>query len=132
MPDVGLPELLIILAIVLLLFGATRLPKLGRSLGQGISGFRRGLHEGESPDEEDKPDQRSALAPPAAEPAPEPESPDEEDKPDQRSALAPPTAEPALEPESRPGAESPSGAKWPSEAESSSEAESRFESHRSA
>ncbi len=36
-------ELLIILAIIALLFGANRLPKLGRSLGSGIREFREGL-----------------------------------------------------------------------------------------
>lgn len=39
----GVPELLIILAIVLLLFGYSRLPQLGKGLGQGIRNFRRGL-----------------------------------------------------------------------------------------
>ena len=38
----GLPELIIILVIVLLLFGSTRLPKLSRSIGQSF----RELHEG--------------------------------------------------------------------------------------
>lgn len=50
MPNLGGMELLIILAIVLLLFGATRLPKLGRGLGQSIRGFKQGLNE-DAPDE---------------------------------------------------------------------------------
>ncbi len=41
--DFGWQELLIILAIVVLLFGATRLPMLGKSIGQSIRGFRSGL-----------------------------------------------------------------------------------------
>ncbi|MFO7157058.1 MAG: twin-arginine translocase TatA/TatE family subunit [Pseudomonadota bacterium] len=40
-------ELLIIFGIVLLLFGATRLPALGRSLGAGIRNFKKGLAEGD-------------------------------------------------------------------------------------
>lgn len=44
----GATELLIVLAIVLLLFGATRLPKLGRSMGQAGKEFKAGLKEGES------------------------------------------------------------------------------------
>ena len=56
MPNLGGTELLIILAIVLLLFGATRLPKLGRGLGQSIRGFKKGLNEDE-PDEIDEPEQ---------------------------------------------------------------------------
>ncbi len=41
----GGTELLIILAIVLLFFGAKRVPRLGRSLGQGMREFRRGVSE---------------------------------------------------------------------------------------
>jgi sec-independent protein translocase protein TatA len=37
---VGIPELLIVLAIVLLIFGPKRLPSLGRSLGGGIRNFK--------------------------------------------------------------------------------------------
>jgi sec-independent protein translocase protein TatA len=47
MPSLGAPELIIIALVVLLLFGATRLPKLGKSMGQSISGFKQGLKEGE-------------------------------------------------------------------------------------
>jgi sec-independent protein translocase protein TatA len=47
MPNLGAPELIIIALVVLLLFGATRLPKLGRSMGQSISGFKQGLKEGD-------------------------------------------------------------------------------------
>lgn len=46
--SLGLPELLIILVIVIVIFGASRLPQLGRGLGEGISNFRNGLR---SPDE---------------------------------------------------------------------------------
>ena len=41
--SLGLPELLIIFAIVLVVFGASRLPQLGKGLGEGISNFRDGL-----------------------------------------------------------------------------------------
>jgi sec-independent protein translocase protein TatA len=37
---IGLPELLIVLLIILLLFGARRLPEMGRSLGQGMREFK--------------------------------------------------------------------------------------------
>lgn len=50
----GVPELIVILLIVVVLFGATRLPQLGRGLGEGISNFKRGLKTGErelGPDE---------------------------------------------------------------------------------
>jgi len=41
---IGFPELLIILVIVLLLFGARKLPEIGGSLGRAITEFKRGLH----------------------------------------------------------------------------------------
>ena len=44
MPMGGM-ELLIILMIILLLFGATRVPQLGRSLGQSLREFRKGVSE---------------------------------------------------------------------------------------
>jgi sec-independent protein translocase protein TatA len=43
----GLPELLIVLAIVVLIFGANRLPQLGKGLGQSIRNFKGGLRDGE-------------------------------------------------------------------------------------
>jgi len=39
----GLPEMLIILAIVILIFGANRLPELGRGIGSGIKNFKSSL-----------------------------------------------------------------------------------------
>lgn len=42
----GPPELLVVLAILLLLFGASRLPKLARSMGQSAKEFKEGLKEG--------------------------------------------------------------------------------------
>jgi sec-independent protein translocase protein TatA len=43
------PELLIVLAIALVLFGSSRLPQLARSLGSAKGEFERGLHDDESP-----------------------------------------------------------------------------------
>ncbi len=43
--NLGLPELLIILFILVLLFGAKRLPELARSLGQSIRAFKEGTAE---------------------------------------------------------------------------------------
>lgn len=53
----GLPELLILGAIVLLLFGGSRLPKLMRGLGQGITEFKKGVRgiEDEIEDASNKP-----------------------------------------------------------------------------
>lgn len=41
----GATELLIILVIVIVIFGATRLPQIGRGLGEGIKNFRGALKE---------------------------------------------------------------------------------------
>jgi sec-independent protein translocase protein TatA len=45
--NLGTPELLIILVIVLLVFGGAKLPKLARSLGQAQNEFKKGIDEGE-------------------------------------------------------------------------------------
>lgn len=42
----GIPELLIILAIVVLIFGANKLPELGRGIGKGIKNFKDATKEG--------------------------------------------------------------------------------------
>ncbi len=46
----GAPELLIVLAIVVLLFGGAKLPHLARSLGQAQKEFRAGTHDRVAPD----------------------------------------------------------------------------------
>ena len=48
----GLPELLVILIIALVIFGANRLPQLGEGLGKAIRGFKKGISD--SPDETGK------------------------------------------------------------------------------
>ncbi|MFL5276562.1 MAG: twin-arginine translocase TatA/TatE family subunit [Myxococcales bacterium] len=58
------PELLIILAVLVLLFGATRLPQLGEALGKGIRSFKRATEHGFGDDEETaSPPQRKLDAP---------------------------------------------------------------------
>ena len=49
MGDIGLPELLIILAIIIVLFGANRLKGLGGALGSSIREFKQAVREEESP-----------------------------------------------------------------------------------
>ena len=51
MGPLGMPELLIILVIVILLFGARRIPELAKGLGEGIRGFKTGLHGDERKDD---------------------------------------------------------------------------------
>jgi sec-independent protein translocase protein TatA len=45
MPNLGPLEIGLIVLVILLLFGASRLPKLGRSMGQSIKGFKKGLED---------------------------------------------------------------------------------------
>lgn len=52
MGSLGTGELLIILAVVLLIFGGAKLPKLARSLGQAQKEFKEGLSESETNDED--------------------------------------------------------------------------------
>jgi len=52
LPNVGFPELILLLAIALLVFGPQRLAGIGTALGRAIREFRRGLQE---PDQ-DRPD----------------------------------------------------------------------------
>ena len=52
MAGLGVPELLIILAVVLLIFGVGRISRIGSELGKGISAFREGVREGSKEDEE--------------------------------------------------------------------------------
>ena len=51
--SLGLPELLIILAIVVLIFGVNKLPRLGKGLGEGIRNFKDSVKTGKSDEAED-------------------------------------------------------------------------------
>jgi sec-independent protein translocase protein TatA len=46
----GTTELIIVLAVVLLLFGSTKLPKLARSLGEASNEFKKGISSGQKDD----------------------------------------------------------------------------------
>ena len=45
----GLPEIIIILVIVVFIFGASRLPELGKGIGKGIRNFKEATKEGNAP-----------------------------------------------------------------------------------
>lgn len=47
MAGLGVPELLIILVVVLLLFGVGRISRVGSELGKGIKAFREGVKDGQ-------------------------------------------------------------------------------------
>lgn len=56
--NIGMPELLVVLAIVMILFGAARLPEIGTALGRAIRGFKKGVHEPEDePEKSEKKDE---------------------------------------------------------------------------
>ena len=56
MPNIGLPELLVILVIVVVIFGAAKLPQLGKGLGDGIRNFKDAMRDGQKGDNEKKDD----------------------------------------------------------------------------
>ena len=50
MAGLGVTELLVILAIVVLLFGGSKLPKLGQSIGESIANFKKGIKNADRDD----------------------------------------------------------------------------------
>ena len=53
-PRLGIPELVIILVIVILIFGANRLPEIGRGIGKGIRNFKDATNKEKDDDKHDK------------------------------------------------------------------------------
>ena len=47
---IGMPELLVVLVIVLIIFGAGKLPEIGGAIGKGIKNFKKSVHEDEEID----------------------------------------------------------------------------------
>jgi sec-independent protein translocase protein TatA len=58
----GWPEILLILAIVLIVFGVGRLPQVGGAIGKGIRAFRK-AQSGEDEEEEEKPKAKAIKEP---------------------------------------------------------------------
>jgi len=54
LPHLGLPELLLILAIVVVLFGVNKLPRLGKGLGEGIRNFKEAIRSAGKNDNSDQ------------------------------------------------------------------------------
>jgi len=65
--NLGLTEILILLLVLLLVFGARRIPEIGASIGQGIKEFKRSLKDGgeEEPRPVPPPSTASTIPPPA-------------------------------------------------------------------
>ena len=51
MPNVGLPEIMIVLVIALIVFGPKKLPELGHSIGKGFREFKGAVSGDDGPDE---------------------------------------------------------------------------------
>lgn len=64
--NLGMTELLLILGIVLLLFGPSKLPGLGKSLGEAIRGFKKGVSESDEKTAQPAPQEREAQIPSSA------------------------------------------------------------------
>jgi sec-independent protein translocase protein TatA len=90
MPSIGGPELIIALVIILLLFGAKRIPELAKGLGTGMREFRkgsRGEHEVEDEKEKDNNEELTAgedKTETRAEDAPAEDAPAENDRAEQK------------------------------------------------
>ena len=54
----GVPELLILLAIALLIFGPRKLGELGKGLGEGIRGFKDSMKDGDKPASPSEPEKK--------------------------------------------------------------------------
>ena len=61
---IGMPELLVILVIILIIFGAGKLPEIGEGLGRGIRNFRKAVKAPDeidiTPDNKDEPPKNQA------------------------------------------------------------------------
>src|SRR5438034_5692971 len=100
----GVTELILILAIVLIVFGAGKLPKIGEGMGKALKGFKKEMREVEPPPQ--APEQAQAVdaqvvsggpqpVPPSGQPAPPPVA---------TAAQAPPAAPPPVPPQMGPAA----------------------------
>ena len=59
MPSLGPMELLLILLIVVILFGSSRLAGIGKGMGEGIRNFKQGMRGDDAPKADDKPASKS-------------------------------------------------------------------------
>jgi len=71
---VGIPELLIILALVLLIFGPKRLPEMAKGLGQSVREFRKGIRDMKKDLDDDGESDKVKAAPVSAASVPTPEA----------------------------------------------------------
>jgi sec-independent protein translocase protein TatA len=68
--SLGFTELILILMIVLIIFGAGKLPQLGEGLGKAIKGFKKSVHEAEAIEAEAQAAAQQTTAPQVAQSVP--------------------------------------------------------------
>ena len=77
LPNIGVPELLIVLGILILILGPKQIPKAAKSLGKGLRGFRESV-EGKDDPEAELPEKAGKQA--ETEANPDPDAPTEKDE----------------------------------------------------
>ncbi|HPA16028.1 MAG TPA: twin-arginine translocase TatA/TatE family subunit [Desulfobacterales bacterium] len=58
---IGMPELIIILVIILIIFGAGKLPEIGSGIGKGIKNFKKAALESESKKETEEAEEKEKI-----------------------------------------------------------------------
>ena len=66
MPSLGTTEIILIVAVLFLIFGASRLPQLAKSLGQTRKAFKEGMREAEEEEQAEAEKRRQLASNPAA------------------------------------------------------------------
>jgi sec-independent protein translocase protein TatA len=85
--NMGMGEMLLVLVVILLLFGAKRLPEIGSSMGKGIREFKRSISDVGNAINEPARDDRAALDR-SREPAPRSERAADDDRPEPKRLLS--------------------------------------------
>ena len=60
----GMPELIVILVIIVIIFGAGKLPEIGSGIGQGIKNFKKATRDADKQEKIEEKTRKGALAPP--------------------------------------------------------------------
>ena len=89
--SIGFTELILILVIVLIIFGAGKLPQLGEGLGKAIKGFKKSVHEADAIEAEAQA-QAQVMSAPQGQPIPVPPQNAAAPQPVEASALEQPAA----------------------------------------
>lgn len=86
--SIGFTELILILVIVLIIFGAGKLPQLGEGLGKAIKGFKKSVHEADAIEAEAQAQAQASNQPQAGQPGPLPRISEATSQPVESAATA--------------------------------------------